>query len=294
MTKKLLALLAALCLFMAASCGDDGGSEDADTDDTEQEESDSASEPAEDDDEAEEVAFDEWLDDANQVCEDFVEAADDIGSEAEALETDDLEGQSEVFADLASLAEDELIQPLTDLGTPDENADEVEEYIDLVQEQADLINELSDAAADEDEDAMEELLDEGETQSEEVDDLATEIGLDECVEDDEATDDTTDTTTDDTEDDDGGLGSTGDSEGMAGDGVIDGALLEADIESEYLAQLGLTIDVTCPVDQPLVAGDVFECEGIDEEGDTITFEVTQRDELGNVTYESVAVNGQSI
>ena len=61
-------------------------------------------------------------------------------------------------------------------------------------------------------------------------------------------------------------------------------MLRAKIEQQLGAH-GITVD--CPDDEPAAAGATFQCTATSADGKTITVEVTQTDDQGNVTYKQV-------
>jgi hypothetical protein len=290
MTKKLLALLAALFLLLGA-CGSGGSDDEADDADTEESDNDSSSDTTDEDssDTAdEEVDIDDWVDDADEICAEFNEDSEAFDEMFADLDEGDFEGLADVLEEAIPALEDQVEQ-FQDLGVPDESADEVEEVLGLLEDQVDLAEDLQQAAEDEDEDAFEDIAADADENEQDLNALAEELGLEECGDEGSTT-----STTEDEDSDVTVMEDESEAGGMGGNGVIDGALLEADIEDEYFAQLALVIDVSCPIDRPLVSGDVFECDGIDEDLDLITFEVTQLDANGNVVYEVVAINGESL
>ncbi len=63
--------------------------------------------------------------------------------------------------------------------------------------------------------------------------------------------------------------------------------LEASITSWIQEQGGGEATVTCPDDRPLQQGDTFQCVATFADASTITLEVTQTDNAGNVTWRVV-------
>ena len=181
--KKLWLLALVALLVSAAACGSSegsGGDEKTDEPKDEQEET-TTTEASEDDT----VAFDEWADEVDQICADSGEAIDALG---EPADLDELATMAADAADLVAEARDDIEA----LGTPDENQDEVEEWLALLDEQADLYPDIIDAAEANDQDALEEVADEISGLQEEARAIAADLGLEECAEDDST--DTTDTT----------------------------------------------------------------------------------------------------
>jgi hypothetical protein len=68
--------------------------------------------------------------------------------------------------------------------------------------------------------------------------------------------------------------------------------LETNIATEMQSQLGLsgTPTVTCPDSVPIEQGNVFTCTA-ELDGDTVDVEVTQTDDKGNVSWETVQPTG---
>lgn len=93
----------------------------------------------------------------------------------------------------------------------------------------------------------------------------------------DSTQETTDTTSDSTE-------STDTNEASIPDDQLDIARLETDMEADYLEQVGITIDLTCPSEVARGQGNNFDCTGPDADGDIITVSVTQTDAEGRVEY----------
>jgi hypothetical protein len=60
--------------------------------------------------------------------------------------------------------------------------------------------------------------------------------------------------------------------------------LEIEIASWISDQGGGIATVTCPDDRPLRQGDTFQCEAALEDGSTVTLQVTQTDDTGNVSW----------
>jgi len=283
MTKRLTALVAA-CLFLLAACGSDSGTKTSTGDNNSSDTTEKTTTTVD------EVAFDDWVDEVNQICADGQQANDELDADFENAYTDAQDGDFEALTSLFEDAQTEFndrLEAIQAAGTPDEHAHDAQGWLDSAQSQIELIDDVLAAAQDEDLATLDDRLTKASLVDNETEQLATDLGLDDCVSDDSSS---STTTTD-------GSGSSNDamsgSGGMSGNGVIDAPLLESAIESDYFDALSLTIVVTCPENRPLQAGDVFQCEGPDEEGDVITFDVTQVDADGNVTYESVAVNGIS-
>jgi hypothetical protein len=195
MLKRLLAIFAVLMLFLAGCGDDDGGDEGADTEDTQDEDTDSTEEEEEEDDGDEPVALDDWAEGADELCAEADEALDDLG-------TPDSEDEEEML-EFVQEARDLFAQQLEDmeaLGVPEDEADTVEEALGLMQDQMDLLDEAVSRMEDGEsaDDVFGDLMEEGDAIEADLDELAEELGLEECGSDDGTTDDTTDGTTDDT------------------------------------------------------------------------------------------------
>jgi hypothetical protein len=63
--------------------------------------------------------------------------------------------------------------------------------------------------------------------------------------------------------------------------------LETEIINWIAQQGGGAATVTCPDDRPLLAGDTFPCQATVADGSTVTLQVTQTDNTGNVTWEVI-------
>ena len=60
--------------------------------------------------------------------------------------------------------------------------------------------------------------------------------------------------------------------------------LQNEIESWLQTNYQITAEVACPDDRPLQAGDVFTCTAATDDGQSVTLQVTQKDDAGNVTW----------
>lgn len=70
--------------------------------------------------------------------------------------------------------------------------------------------------------------------------------------------------------------------------TLDRQSLEADLTSQVSSELDdESITVECPDDVEVEAGAVFECVATGPDGATLTVEVTQRDDEGNVEWRLV-------
>lgn len=56
-------------------------------------------------------------------------------------------------------------------------------------------------------------------------------------------------------------------------------------------QTGLTVEVTCPDEREIKAGDVFECTATPALGGQLTVQVTQDDDQGNITWSVTQTTG---
>ena len=69
--------------------------------------------------------------------------------------------------------------------------------------------------------------------------------------------------------------------------TLDANALEETLRAKIEQQLGAHgINVVCPDDERAQAGAIFQCTATSAEGKTITIEVTQTDDHGNVTYKA--------
>ena len=74
--------------------------------------------------------------------------------------------------------------------------------------------------------------------------------------------------------------------------TLDANSLEETLRAKIEQQLGTQgITVDCPDDEPVKAGASFQCAATSAAGTTLTIEVTQTDDKGNVTYKVVGVAG---
>ena len=63
--------------------------------------------------------------------------------------------------------------------------------------------------------------------------------------------------------------------------------LETEIASGIEQQGAGTSTVACPDDRPIQQGDTFQCVATFGDGSTVTLQVTQTDDAGNVTWQVV-------
>jgi len=74
--------------------------------------------------------------------------------------------------------------------------------------------------------------------------------------------------------------------------TLDAQGLDTKIASDMQANLGIEgLTVSCPDDVPAEAGHMFQCTVTTPDGKTMTIEVTQSDDQGNVTYKVVGEEG---
>jgi hypothetical protein len=201
MIKRLFAIFAVLALFLAG-CGDDGGGgDDADTEESDDTGSTTTTEAEEEEEEA--VALEDWVEQADEICAEAQEASDELGEPA------DIDELVEALPDLLDILEEE-VEAISELETPEESADEVEEAVGLLNDQLELLQEASDRVDDGDDptEVFTDINEEGTELQDRLDELAEDLGMEECGSDDEETDGTTTTT-------DGG--STGDEPFSYGD-----------------------------------------------------------------------------
>ena len=69
--------------------------------------------------------------------------------------------------------------------------------------------------------------------------------------------------------------------------TLDAPSLEEMLRTEIEQQLGASgFTVDCPDDEPAAAGATFQCSATSADGKTLTIEVTQTDDKGNVTWKA--------
>ncbi|MBA2487818.1 MAG: DUF4333 domain-containing protein [Chloroflexi bacterium] len=67
--------------------------------------------------------------------------------------------------------------------------------------------------------------------------------------------------------------------------MLDDTRLEAEIASGFQTQTGIAVSgVGCPAGVPLQMGAESQCTLTTQEGETVTIDVTQQDEQGNVRW----------
>jgi hypothetical protein len=68
--------------------------------------------------------------------------------------------------------------------------------------------------------------------------------------------------------------------------TLDGPQVNQVIATSLAQQLDVQgITVSCPDDQPAVAGHTFDCTATNPDGTTITLHVTESDDQGRLTYQ---------
>ncbi|HYI22025.1 MAG TPA: DUF4333 domain-containing protein [Candidatus Limnocylindrales bacterium] len=68
--------------------------------------------------------------------------------------------------------------------------------------------------------------------------------------------------------------------------VLDDARLEQVIATQFQQQTGVGLTgVSCPDDTPLAQGNTIQCTATAADGQTLTIQVTQTDNAGNVNWE---------
>jgi|tagenome__1003787_1003787.scaffolds.fasta_scaffold14769997_1 hypothetical protein len=67
--------------------------------------------------------------------------------------------------------------------------------------------------------------------------------------------------------------------------TLDNDTLQQKIEQGLLEQAQVTASVTCPSDRPIKAGDTFQCQAVTDDGTTLTIQVIQKDDSGNVNWQ---------
>ena len=170
-------------LVSAAACGSSEGSGgDEETDEPKDEQEETTTTESSDDDT---VAFDDCVDEVDQIC---AASAEEIAALGEPADIDEYASIAATATDLVATARDDIEA----VGTPDENEDEVEEWLALLDEQAELYPDLVDAAEAGDEDALDEVIEEISDIEEDARAIAVELGLEEGGPDD--SDDSTDPT----------------------------------------------------------------------------------------------------
>ena len=169
MMKRLLAVLAVAVLFLAG-CGDDEkadppASPAATTEDTEPTTTEAP----------EGLALDDWVEQADEICAEATEQTEDLGEPA------DIDEIIEMFPDALDINEDEIAQ-LEELGLPDEMADEAEELLELRTQQVAMLSDAFDEleSSDDPEAVLEDMSVESDEMQADMEELAEELGLEEC------------------------------------------------------------------------------------------------------------------
>lgn len=245
--KKVTAMLFAGLLVLGA-CGSGSGSDDSKK--TEKSSTSTTEEVAA-------LTLDEWVEEADSICEETNDASDEIG------EVESLADVEELAPELLELAEEQY-DALVDLGLPDEQADDVEAALELLEEQLALLEEIVDAG--DDEETITELVDEGTELEDELDELAADLGLEVCgaLEEDSTSTTDSDTTDGDSTDTDlsteqglsellaiglGEIGLTADESACVSDGMVNQysvtELAELDPEDPAVQSIIIEILFTC-------------------------------------------------
>lgn len=239
--RRLFSLFAVLALFFASGCGSDDETP-ASTDDTADSTETTETTAAED-----VIAFDDWAEQADEICADTDESMDELG---EPLDVDEV---VEMLPDALEIQQ-EQVDALTELGIPDDEADSVEEAIGLLNDQIELLEgALSDIEDGEDAgDVFSAINDEGEQLDDDIDDLAVELGLEECGSGGSSDDPTTSTTVDEggsdepfTYGDDADLDELWDACEAGDPDACDSLYLDSPIGSEY-EEFGLSCGGVVP------------------------------------------------
>ena len=120
----------------------------------------------------------EFLREANEVCAD---------SDSELQEIEDTLRDAETPEDVADAIDrgipivEDGIDELRDLEPPEDLEDDVDRWVELNEESAAELEELRDAARDGDAERTREIAERGRETDREADELAREIGLDDCA-----------------------------------------------------------------------------------------------------------------
>jgi hypothetical protein len=73
-----------------------------------------------------------------------------------------------------------------------------------------------------------------------------------------------------------------------GTALLNTEKLQDEIKTSFQQQTEQSVDtVTCPKDQPIVQGGVFQCTLVTLNNETVNIRVTMTDATGNVTWEVV-------
>lgn len=183
--RRILALCALVALPAAGlACGDDGGGGGGTTDEATDEET---------------ISLDDWVDQADEICGVNDARVDDIEPPQvpdQDLTDEELQEVADYLSDVAAI-EQETVDSLRALPTPDERADDVTDVLDTVQNAIDDTNEAAAAAGGGDQQEAEDLLQSADQQFDDASATAADLGLQECGQ-------------------DGGDGNTGDT-GRSGD-----------------------------------------------------------------------------
>jgi hypothetical protein len=161
--------LAALLFGGPAACGDDGG--DTATD----------SGTATDDDNGDTITLAEWVDEADATCatgDTLLATLDrpEAGPFSDELDDEDFE-EIAVFLDELAAVQQQILDAFRELPEPDEDADEVEEFLDTMQSYIDDLEAAAEAARDGDADELAESFADSAERRDEAADQADALGL---------------------------------------------------------------------------------------------------------------------
>jgi hypothetical protein len=169
--RRLLALCALFALPAAGlACGDDGGGGGGTTDEATDEET---------------ISLADWVVDADEICGVNDARVDDIEPPPAPdgdLTDDQLQEIADYLTDVAAI-EQETVDSLRALPTPDERADDVTDVLDTVQNAIDDTNEAAAAASGGDQQEAEDLVDAASQQFDDASAQAADLGLQECGQD---------------------------------------------------------------------------------------------------------------
>jgi hypothetical protein len=170
--RRLLALCALLAVPAAGlACGDDGGGGGGTTDEATDQET---------------ISLDDWVADADEICAANDAEIDDLEAPSFSLEEDLTDDELQQVADFLSDAatiQQETVDSLRALPSPDESAEEVTDVLDTVQNAIDDTNEAATAAGAGDQQEAEDFLQSAGDQFDEASEMAADLGLEECGQD---------------------------------------------------------------------------------------------------------------
>lgn len=170
MKKLFLVLGLLLTASLLAACG--GGSSDT---------SDSTSASGG----GEELSKSEWIDQADDVCQEYIEDSEGISAEIEALDIspkspqEDLTEASELLRQLDASSKEETDE-LRGLEPPSADADKIDSMLTKVESTRDLGLQAADALEEGDEAKVEEVLSEGGEINDEAEEIAQDYGMKVC------------------------------------------------------------------------------------------------------------------